>query len=72
MDKDLEITYKELKDFIKRIGVFLKDEDIIPFSFLVNGLYPDACSNFQNRLGDSYHKGFMEGYLEGKKIQNET
>lgn len=71
MDKDLEITYKQLKDFVEKIHLF-NNEDIIPFSFLVTALYPKAYLNFDKQLGDSYHRGFMDGYLEGKKIQNEN
>ena len=37
MDKDLEITYKQLKDFVEKIHLF-NNEDIIPFSFLVTAL----------------------------------
>lgn len=67
MDKDLEITYKQLKDFIEKIRRF-NDNDIIPFSFLVTALYPNAYKNFEERLGDSYNKGFMEGYKKGKGL----
>lgn len=67
MDKDLEITYKQLKDFVEKIHRF-DDKDIIPFSFLVTALYPKAHLNFEKQLGDTYHKGFMDGYLEGKKL----
>lgn len=71
MDKDLEITYKQLKDFVEKIHRF-DDKDIIPFSFLTTALYPKAYLNFEKQLGDTYHKGFMDGYLEGKKLQNES
>lgn len=73
-NKDLQQSYKKIKDFINAMPV-ANDETIIPLTYLLTALYPNALKNLQDFMKKQYTMGYaqaLEDIKNEKENKNET
>lgn len=58
----LKQTYKKIKDFVN--GMPLGDDAIVPLTYLIQALYPDAYKNLQENFNKQYTLGYMQAKME--------
>ena len=50
-------------DVVRQHNHGKEDKDVdVTMEFLVGSLFPELFQNFQNKMNDEYHRGFMDGY----------
>ena len=59
---DLKQSYKRIKDFVNNMPV--TDDAIIPLTYLVQALYPNAYKHLQENFNKQYTLGYMQAKME--------
>ena len=58
----LKQKYKKIKDFVNNMP--LGDDAIVPLTYLIQALYPDAYKHLQENFNKQYTLGYMQAKME--------
>lgn len=68
-------TLARIKKIVSAIELHQKDkndEDVdITMEFLVGSLFPELFNNFNMKMAEEYHRGFMDGYRCQKEAEDD-
>lgn len=58
----LKQKYKKIKDFVNNMP--LGDDAIVPLTYLIQALYPDAYKHLQENFNKQYTLGYIQAKME--------
>ena len=58
----LKQKYKKIRDFVNNMP--LGDDAIVPLTYLIQALYPDAYKHLQENFNKQYTLGYMQAKME--------
>jgi hypothetical protein len=67
-NSDLKQTYKKIKDFVNNMP--LTDDAIVPITYLIQALYPNAYKNLQENFNKQYTLGYLQAKQEYENNEN--
>lgn len=67
-NEDLKQSYQRIKTFVNNMPV--TDDAIIPLTYLIQALYPNAFKHLQENFNKQYTLGYMQAIRDKEEKEN--
>ena len=68
--EDLKQSYQRIKTFVNNMPV--TDDAIIPLTYLIQALYPNAFKHLQENFNKQYTLGYMQAIKDREEKEKEN